>query len=217
MKGKFGKMSSNVKFVGTAALMGALLVMANGCGNNETPATTTNTNTIPAASVAVVGNTLVVQPGKTVTAQPAGSNVNAISIPAGVTITPPAGTNYTANTTINVTTFNSLAALPAPKTATYVVDSVAGAVDVTIGGVNGATFTGGQATITVPLTGTPTACNVFVNKNDGNGYINLGPATNNCAGGVATINVSNLCTYAVDPHFTNGTTGSTGGSGSSGF
>jgi hypothetical protein len=105
--------------------------------------------------------------------------------------------------------------MPAPKTAGFIVDAMGGAVDVKIGGTNGVTFTGGKATITIPITGTVTNCEVFVNKNDGNGYKSLGQGS--CSNGAATIDVQDLCTFVVNPHFSNGTTGSTGATGSTGF
>jgi len=211
------------KFCSTG-LVGALLLVC-GCGGSSSPPTTsTNTTAIPAASVTTgaAAGTITVAAGQTVTATTA-SGVTAISIPAGVTITPPAGTNFLAASPppIVVTTFNGVSGLPAPNTAGFVVDSVAGAVDLTIGGVNGITFTGGQATITIPITGTVTNCEVFVNKLNGNGYVDLGKGT--CSNGVATIKVSNLCTYVTDIVFKNLTTGttfiptgSTGSGGSSG-
>lgn len=204
----------------TVVMLTGLLLMVSGCGGggggDALPATaTTQVNSLPAGSVAMSGGSLTVAAGYTVTANPAGSTVNAIIVPAGVTIVPPAGAGFTTATTIEITTFSGVSGMPDPLTPGFKVDAMAGAVDVKIGGLNGITFTGGQATINIPITGTVTSCQVFVNKNDGNGYVPLGPGT--CSNGVATINVSNLCTFVIDPHFSSSTTGSTGGTGSSGF
>jgi hypothetical protein len=212
------RFASFVTTFGTTALLGSLL-MVGGCGGgggggDSAPATTTKTTAIPAGAVNVgAGNTLTTV--QAVTATPTGSSVEAIRIPVGVVITPPAGTTYTASTTIGVTTFNGVSALPAPLTTGYTVDSTAGAVDVKIGDVNGATFSA-PVTIKIPLTGTVTSCEVHVNKGTGAGYVNLGLASNSATcntDGFATITVTNLCTFVVNPHFTNGATGSTGSTG----
>lgn len=208
---------------GTTTVLGAILIVS-GCGGGggggstpaQTPTSTTITNTIPASAVTVSGGTLTVAPGQTIIAQPADSTISVISIPAGVIITPPAGQSFTTATTIEVTTFNSVSAMPPPVTSGFKVDSVAGAVDIKIGSVNGTTFSA-PVTISIPLTGTVTNCEVFVNKGNGLGYVDLGPAINNTtcnADGFAQIAVSDLCTFVVNPHFTNDTTGSTGISGS---
>jgi hypothetical protein len=207
---------------GTTVMLGSLL-MVGGCGGggggDSTPATTTKTTAIPAGTVTAgaTAGSLAVAPGQTVAAKPEGSTVDAISIPQGVTITPPAGTTFTAATTIAVTSYNSVSALPAAPTG-YSVNSVDGAVDVTIGGVSGVTFTGGQATITIPITGTVTGCEVYVNK--GSGYVHLGPAINSATCNTdrfATYAVSDLCTFVVNPIYKNIASGSTGSPGSTGF
>lgn len=204
----------------TTVLVTLLIVSGCGGGGGSTPAqpptSTTVTNTIPASAVTVSGGTLTVAAGQTVTAQPADSALNVISIPAGIIITPPAGQNFTTATTIEVTTFNSVSVMPPPLTSGFKVDTMAGAVDVKIGSVNGTTFSA-PVTISIPLTGTVANCEVFVNKGNGLGYVYLGPAINNTtcnADGFAKIAVSDLCTFVVNPHFTNETTGSTGISGS---
>ena len=210
------RFKKSVTTISTAIVLGSLL-MLGGCGGggSSTPAATTTTKTtaIPAGSVTASGGALTVVSGLPVTATPQGSTVNAISIPTGVTITPPSGTTYTAATTIDVTTFNTLSAMPAPLTAGYRIDATAGAVDVKIGGVNGATFSA-PVTITIPLNVTPaTSGEVYVNKGPGKGYVDLGPAINHATcntNGYAQITVNDLCTYTVDPHFTNGSTGGTG-------
>ncbi len=216
------RFAKSVTSFSTTMVLGSLLMLGGCGGGSSTPAATTTTKTtaIPAGSVTASSGSLTVAAGQTVTATPQGSTVNAISIPAGVTITPPAGTTYTAATTIDVTTFNTLSAMPAPLTAGYRIDATAGAVDVKIGGVNGATFSA-PVTIKIPLNGTTaTSCEVYVNKGTGNGYVDLGPASNHATcntDGFAQITVNDLCTYTVDPHFTNGSTGSTGSTGGTGF
>ena len=215
MNRKAQKMVTIASALASATVLGTLLLVG-GCGNDNAAGTTvTNANTIPATSVAAgasAGSLVVSAPVTAATA----SGATAISIPAGVTITP-TGASFTASTppVIDVSTYTNVTALPLPKTATYVVDSTAGAVEVSIGSASKVTFTGGTPTISIPLTGTASACEIFVNKNDGAGYKDLGKGT--CSNGVATIKVTDLCTVVVDPIFKSTVSGSTGGTGSTGF
>ena len=218
MKTNAHKMATLAKILGSTTVLGSLLLVG-GCGSDSsTPAASTvsSSTTIATTSVAAGATAGTIKTSTDVSAKTS-SGATAITIPAGVTITPPAGKTFDANNppTIEVKTFNDVSALPAPLTAGFTVNSVAGAVDVTVGGLNGITFSGGKATISIPIAAGTTTCEVFVNKNDGKGYKDLGSASS-CANGVATIAVADLCTYAVNPVF-KGATGSTGGTGSNGF
>jgi hypothetical protein len=100
--------------------------------------------------------------------------------------------------------------MPQPKTANYTISSTAGAVDITIGDTTAVAFSN-PVTIGIPIA-TPANLTNFVvnmNKNDGNGWVNLGKAA--VLGNLATISTSNLCWFGVDNVYSP-TTGSSGSS-----
>jgi hypothetical protein len=216
------KMVTAVKVLGSVTLLGGLL-MASGCGNDAGSggAAVTSPNTIPAASVTTgttAGTILTTAPVTAVSS----TGATAIVIPSGTTITARDGSALSTSTPINVTTFTDLATLPAPTAtnANFVLTSASGAVDVQFGDVAAGVTFSKPVTIDIPYTLPRTGCNVRVNKKDNNGYVPVSGAvcTDNAnGGGVATVQVSSLCTFVLNPVWTNGTTGSTGGSGLSGF
>jgi hypothetical protein len=101
--------------------------------------------------------------------------------------------------------------MPNPVTAGYTISSTAGAVEITIGSMDTIIFTNNQVIINIPIA-TPANLTtnhiVNKNKNDGNGWIDLGPE--GLTGDVVTITTSNLCWFGVDNVYTNAS-GSPGG------
>jgi hypothetical protein len=228
MEGKMNRNDKRCVNFGTilvsATILGAMLTVGGCGGGGSSPGAVSQSNTIPAFGTP----NGVTQTGTGITTPAAitgktSTGATAITIPAGVTITPPATAaafNAATPPTIGVTTYNSVAALPATKTGA-VFATVAGSVgvefDYPIGTVvpSPVTFTGGSATITIPLTNAVASCSVFVNKNDGNGYVAVAPAqVLTCTPTSATVSVTSLCTFVVNPIVTSG---STGGTGSGGF
>lgn len=205
-----------VKIFGSTALLGTLL-MAGGCGGgNNTVLLTIKKTPIAAADVVKGAGAGTLLTNKEVSATPAGSNVKAIDIPNATTITPAAGGEAfdPANPpTISVTNYLFPSALP--TTANFVVATMSGAINVSVlnpDGTNAGKVTfAPPVTINIPITGTPANCAVYVNKNDGKGLVLKGNGV--CANGVATIQVSDLCDYVVNPTQTTGGTGGTGGAG----
>jgi hypothetical protein len=139
------------------------------------------------------------------------AGVTAITIPSGTTII---GNTQFPALPIPITVLtppSGVTGMPLPKTANYTISSTAGAVDITIGEMTDVAFTN-PVTIGIPIQNPLNLTNPYVvnmNKNDGNGWINLGDAAVN--GTVATISVHNLCWFGVDNVYTP-TTGSSGSS-----
>jgi hypothetical protein len=216
------KMVNSIFVFGSAALLGTSLLVVSGCGSDSNTAAgtvVTQTNSIPVGSVTAgtAAGTIAVTGSAPVTAATS-TGTTVFSIPVGTTITPPVGSSFSATNppVIKVATYTALSALPAPSAAnsTFVLDSLSGAVDVQIGGLNGVSFSS-PVTVSIPYTGSPSACNVLVNKGNGAGYVSVPGAV--CSNGIATVQVSNLCTFVLNPHWSNGATGATGGSGLNGF
>jgi hypothetical protein len=209
-----------VTILGSVAMLGALL-MVGGCGDDSSPSTVKQTNTIPAAGTTngvTQSGTGITNPltAPAITAKNS-AGVTVLSIPPGVTITPPAtATAFIAATppTIGVTTYNNVAAFPATKSGA-VFATVAGSIGLEFDYPNNGavvpspvTFSA-PVTITIPLSAAVTSCSVFVNKLDGNGYVAIPAAqVTSCTSTSATISVTSLCTYIVNPTLVSGSTGS---------
>jgi hypothetical protein len=209
------KMVTAAKILGSVTVLGSLL-MVSGCGNDSGGgATVTSANTIPAGSVTAGATAGTIKTTAAVSAVTS-TGATAIVVPTGTTITARDGSALSASTPINVTTFTDLGALPAPATAGFVLTSASGSVDVQFGDVAAGVTFSQPVTIDIPYTLPRTGCNVRVNKKDGNGYSVVSNAVctdNTTGGGVATVQVSNLCTFVLNPVWSTAT-GTTGGSGS---
>lgn len=225
-------MKSMLRIFSCIALLGATL-MVGGCGD-DTPAAPTVTNgTQITADKATLNANGTVTTTAAVTATNNGGG--AITIPAGTVITAKdaAGATipFAALPVINVSTpVSGVSGMPQPKTSGFVVGTVAAAIDVTIPGASSVTFSAPVTlTIPIPISNVPYVVTTVVqkNKNDGNGWINLGPVGPGAlvfVPGLAipvavTVTTSDLCWFAMDLTFNSTTTtGSTGGSGTgSGF
>ena len=197
---------------GSAAILGALL-MLGGCGSDSSPATQSNSSQLTTTDATLNTNGTVTTTTP-VTATNAAGTV-AVTIPAGVTITSP-GSSFTALPTIVVTTPTSgVSGMPEPITPGLTLSSVAGAVDIVIGGKDTVTFSS-PVTITIPNDPANTDTTVDTNKKDGTGWHHLGQGTLSADKKSVTIQVTNLCWYCVKPVYKT-PTGSTGGSSTGGF
>jgi hypothetical protein len=231
-------MKSMLRIFGYTALMGAMVMFA-GCGDDsEAPPTVTNGTQITADKAKLndgTGGTVAGTVTTTAAVTATNSGGGKITIPAGTVITAKdaAGATipFTALPVINVSTpVSGVTGMPQPKTSGFVVGTAAAAIDVTIPGASSVTFSSPVTlTIPIPINNVPFVKTTVVqkNKNDGNGWINLGPVGPGAlvfVPGLAipvavTVTTSDLCWFAMDLTFNSTTTtGSTGGSGtSSGF
>lgn len=200
--------TNSVKKFSSAWLIGSLLLVSGcGVGNFSSPEVTTNTTQLDASNATYNAGTVTTT--KDVSATTAGG-VTAITIPSGTTI---AGTPRFSSLpiTITVTTPSSgVIGMPQPKTPGYFISSTAGAVDIIIGDTTGVAFSN-PVTIGIPIQNpiNLTKSVVNMNKDDGNGWINLGTASG--LGTVATISTTTLCWFGVDNVYSP-TTGSSGSS-----
>lgn len=206
-----------VKISGVSATLVALL-MAGGCGSDSgsVPATQSNSTTLTSTNSTLNSNGTVTTT-TAVTAMTA-AGVPAVTIPASTTITAKDATGatvpFTALPAIKVDTPTSgVTGMPNPTTQGFTIASTAGAVDITIGGMNTVTFSP-AITLTIPVDPAKvTNRTVHMNKNDGKGWIDLGTAT--ITGNVATVTTTSLCWFGIDNIYKSatGSTGSGSGSG----
>lgn len=192
------------------------LAMVGGCGGggggSSTPATAViASGTLNATNSVLNGNGTITTTSQIDVKNSAGTTL--LSIPTGTIITgSSAFASLPANITISAPT-SGVSGMPNPITSGFVISSTAGAEDIIIGGLNTVAF---SQPVTVSIVVDPakiTTGTVNMNKKDGNGWINMGPAT--VTGNVATFTTSNFCWFGVDNLYgsTTGSTGSTGGTG----
>ena len=206
---------------GTAAILGALL-MVGGCGGGGSSPVATNTTQLTATNATLnASGTLTTTAA--VTATTADGATAAITIPSGTIIT--GSSNFTSlPVSINVSTpVSGTSGMPNPLPASnLVLATTAGAVDVNIGGLNSVTFSGHPVTINIPVSDSTKLTHPIVvdmNKNDGTGWHHLStPGTLDPTEKFVTITVTNLCWFGADNLYQTpaGVTGS-GGTGSGGF
>jgi hypothetical protein len=212
------KMNKNAKWYvnfvtifSATAILGALL-MVGGCGGGDesSPVATKSSQLNSTNSILNANGTVTTT--ASVTATTAGG-ATAMTIPIGTIIT---GSAVFPSLPVNInvsTPVNGVSGMPNPITAGFIISSTAGAEDITIGGMNTVTF---SQPVTISILVDPAkfaSGTVNMNKNNGNGWINIGTAT--LTGNVASFTTSNLCWFGVHNVYGSitGGTGSTGGSG----
>lgn len=211
---------------GIVALLAGMVALG-GCGSNDndSPTVQSKSTTVAADQVTVASGNATVAAGKTVVAQTS-SGVQALSIPAGVTIDTNVAMTAPPTITVSTPSNGTTSGVTAPKISgvTYTVTDSAGAVDISINGASSFTLNNSGATVVIPVVKTPAAVGAnatpvrFI-KSDGTTGMLTGTyaATTGTTGpGTVTVTgVTNFCWFAVEAVLTS-PTGSTGGTGGTG-
>jgi len=205
-----------VSILCSTVLLGVILMMS-GCGGGDhpspTPATQSATTDLSSANTTLNANGTVTTTA-VATAKTASGNV-ALTIPANITITGKDSNGnivkFTSLPSIVISTPTSgVSGMPNPITKGYSIASTAGALEITIGDMNTVTFSSPVTVSILVDLSKVTSNTIYMNENDGKGWLNMGKAT--ISGNVATFTTTSFCWYGIDNFYSNGTTGSSGSS-----